>query len=77
MKYPTLRFVFDRRKVTTETRKASIYLEVAFEHKRQDVPTGVHVCINQWSDAKRVIARTDAPDLNAQLGSIESQDTSK
>lgn len=72
MKYPTLRFVFDRRKVATETRKASIYLEVAFERKRRDVPTGVHVCINQWSDAKRVIARTDAPDLNAQLGSIES-----
>lgn len=73
MKYPTLRFVFDRRKVATETRKASIYLEVAFQRKRRDVPTGVHVCINQWSDAKRVIARTDAPDLNAQLGAIESR----
>lgn len=72
MKYPTLRFVFDRRKVATDTRKASIYLEVAFERKRRDVPTGVHVCVNQWSDSKRVIARTDAPDLNAQLGAIES-----
>lgn len=73
MKYPTLRFVFDRRKIATNEKKASVYLEVAFARKRRDVPTGVHVCKNQWDEAKRVIARTDSMDLNTQLESVQSK----
>jgi hypothetical protein len=38
MKYPNLKFVFDRRNVASLERLASVYLEVSFQKKRRDVP---------------------------------------
>lgn len=73
MKYPTLRFVFDRRNIATNKKKASVYLEVAYARKRRDVPTGIHVFKNEWDEKKRIVARTDAMDLNAQLDAIQSK----
>lgn len=73
MKFPTLRFVFDRRNIATDKKKASVYLEVAFQRKRRDVPTGIHLYAGEWDDKKRVVARTDAMALNEQLDSIQSK----
>lgn len=73
MKYPTLRFVFDRRNIATDKKKASVYLEVAFERKRRDIPTGIHIYKNEWDEKKRIVARTDAMSLNTQLETIQTK----
>lgn len=73
MKYPSLRFVFDRRNIATDKRKASVYLEVAFKRKRRDVPTGIHLFAGEWDEKKKVIHRADAMSLNAQLDAIQSK----
>lgn len=59
MKYPTLRFVFDRRNIATDKKKASVYLEVAFERKRRDVPTGVYIYKNEWDETYFRLYRTE------------------
>lgn len=73
MKYPSLRFVFDRRNIATQQRKASVYLEVAFRRKRRDVPTGIHLYADEWDNRKRVVNRSDACILNTQLDAIQTK----
>ena len=73
MKYPSLRFVFDRRNIATDQRKASVYLEVSFCRKRRDVPTGIHLYAGEWDDKRRVIRRSDAQMLNTQLDAIQTK----
>lgn len=73
MKYPSLRFVFDRRNVATDKRKASVYLEVAFCRKRRDIPTGVRIYADEWDEKKRVIKRSDSQSLNTQLDTIQAK----
>lgn len=73
MKYPSLRFVFDRRNIATDKRKASVYLEVAFKRKRRDVPTGIHLFAGEWDEKKKVIHRADAMSLNTQLDAMQSK----
>ena len=55
MKYPNLKFVFDRRNVASLERLASVYLEVSFQRKRRDVPTGFRLFSNEWDDKKYVV----------------------
>ena len=43
MKYPTMRFVFDRKKVATKTHKGLVQIEVLSEGKRKWIGTGVKV----------------------------------
>lgn len=73
MKYPSLRFVFDRRNIATQQRKASVYLEVSFRRKRRDVPTGIHLYADEWDNRKRVVNRSDACILNTQLDAIQTK----
>lgn len=73
MKYPSLRFVFDRRNIATDNKKASVYLEVAFCRKRRDVPTGIHLYKNEWDEKKRIVNRSDAMSLNAQLEALQNK----
>ncbi len=72
-KYPSLRFVFDRRKIATRDRKASVYLSLAYKHKRREIPTGIHLFKNEWDESKRVICRTDMNELNIMLDSIQTK----
>lgn len=58
MKYPNLKFVFDRRNVASLERLASVYLEVSFQRKRRDVPTGIRLFSNEWDDKKHVVEET-------------------
>lgn len=67
MKYPNLKFVFDRRNVASLERLASVYLEVSFQRKRRDVPTGIRLFSNEWDDKKHVVNRIDSIELNTQL----------
>lgn len=67
MKYPTMRFVFDRKKVATKTHKGLVQIEVLSEGKRKWIGTGVKVYSDQWNDRKKIINSVEMIQLN-QLG---------
>lgn len=64
MKYPTMRFVFDRKKVATKTHKGLVQIEVLSEGKRKWIGTGVKVYSDQWNDRKRIINSVEMIQLN-------------
>lgn len=67
MEYPTLRFVFDRKKVATKEKKGLVQIEVCSERKRKWIGTGVKVYADQWDDKRKVTARPDSLGLNMKL----------
>lgn len=70
MKYPTLRFVFDRKHIATEKKKGLVQIEVTSEGKRKWIGTQVKVYPNQWDDRKKVIRSMESIRLNAILDSM-------
>lgn len=70
MKYPTLRFVFDRKHVATEKKKGLVQIEVTSEGKRKWIGTQVKIYRNQWDDRKKVIRSMESIQLNAILDSM-------
>lgn len=46
MKYPTFRFVFDKKKVASKTVKGLVNIEVTSERKRRWLHTGVKVYVD-------------------------------
>ena len=64
MKYPTMRFVFDRKKVATKTHKGLVQIEVLSEGKRKWIGTGVKVYSDQWNDRKKIINSVEMIQLN-------------
>lgn len=70
MKYPTLRFVFDRKHIASEKKKGLVQIEVTSEGKRKWIGTQVKVYPNQWDDRKKVIRSMESIQLNAMLDSM-------
>ena len=64
MKYPTMRFVFDRKKVATKTHKGLVQIEVLSEGKRKWIGTGVKVYSDQWDDRRKIINSVEMIQLN-------------
>ena len=71
MKYPTTRFVFDRKHTATKEKKALIQIEILFMGKKKYVSTGVKVYKDQWNDKRMVSGCMDAIALNARLRGIK------
>lgn len=69
MKYPTLKVVFDRKKVATKNKKGLVQIEVLSERRRKWIGTGVKVFAGQWNDSRMVVARMDADTLNESIRS--------
>lgn len=67
MRYPTVKFVFDRKKVATKTVKGLVQIEIMSERKRKWVGTKVKVYADQWDDRKKVIRSTESIQLNTIL----------
>lgn len=67
MKYPTMRFVFDRKNVATKNKKGLVQIEVLSEGKRKWIGTSVKLYADQWSDKKKVINSVHSIQLNATL----------
>ena len=67
MRYPTLRFVFDRKKTATKKHKASVQIEVLSERKRKYIGTGVKLYSDQWDERKKVINSMQMLELNRAL----------
>ncbi|WP_294629855.1 Arm DNA-binding domain-containing protein [uncultured Bacteroides sp.] len=67
MKYPTMKFVFDRKKVATKTKKGLVQIEVTSEGKRKWIGTPVKVYSDQWNEKKKVINSVNSIQLNTIL----------
>lgn len=67
MKYPSLRFVFDRKHVATKKKRGLVQLEVLSEGKRKWIGTGVKLYSDQWNDRKKVINSAEMLQLNQRL----------
>ena len=68
---PQLNFVFDRRKVATLTRKASVELRVTHNYKQKYISTGIMLSSNQWRDGK-IVNCPDIMEISQTLDSILS-----
>ena len=70
MQYPKFRFVFDRKRVATKTKKGLVQLEVYSEGRRVFVSTGIKVYADQWKDTRKVINTPLAVSLNRTLDAM-------
>ena len=67
MKYPVLRFVFDRKHTASKTTKGTVQIEILFERKRKWLSTGVRLYSDQWSEKTKVKNTVQSLDLNERL----------
>ena len=67
MKYPTARFVFDRKHTASKTTKGTVQIEITFERKRKWLTTGVRLYSDQWSEKTKVRNTVQSLDLNERL----------
>lgn len=72
-KYPTTRFVFDRKKTATNEKKALIQIEILWERKKKYISTGVRVCKNQYNPKILVCNTFDMVVLNKRLKAIKGK----
>ena len=71
LKYPTTRFVFDRKKQATKTKAALIQVEVLFERKKKYITTGVKVFKGQFDPVRLVHSRLDMLECNERITAIK------
>ena len=67
MKHPTIKLVFDRKHLSSKSKKGLVQIEINCEGKRKWIGTGVKVYSDQWNDRKRVINSNQSVLLNSQL----------
>lgn len=73
LKYPTTRFVFDRKGQATKTKAALIQVEVLYERKKKYITTGVKVYKGQFDPVKLVHARLDMLECNERIIAIKAR----
>lgn len=73
MKYPTMRFVFDRKHVATKNKKGLVQIEVTSEGKRKWIGTSVKLYADQWNEKKKVVNSVHSIQLNAILDGMMSK----
>lgn len=71
MKYPTTRFVFDRKNTATKKIAALIQVEVLLSGKKKYVTTGVKVYKDQWNDKLHVYNNGESETLNARITQVK------
>lgn len=72
MKYPTTRFVFDRKNTASKKKEALIQIEVLLQGKKKYISTGVKVFKDQWSEKLHVQNREDSEKLNARIDNTKA-----
>lgn len=70
---PSIRVIFDRKRLATKKRTGLVQLEITFNKRRKFISTGVKVFIDQWSDRSHVIGRSDMIALNKQIDRVRSK----
>lgn len=71
MKYPTTRFVFDRKKQATKTKKALVQVEILLEGKKKYITTGVKLYIDQWDKKMLVKNSIDANEMRERMMEVK------
>lgn len=67
MKYPTMRFLFDRKHLASKKKKGLVQIEILSEGRRKFISTGVKVYADQWKDKTYVCNRNDCIEINEGL----------
>lgn len=67
MKVPSIKLIFDRKKVATATKEASVEFLICHEYKKKYIATGVRLHDKEWKPDVHVVNRVDAPELNELL----------
>lgn len=72
-KYPTIRFVFDRRKKCGKGKSSTgtIEVEISFKGKRKWHSTGVSVMPQQWSQDKLIVNHPSCAELNNRIRAVK------
>lgn len=70
MKYPTVRTVFDRRKIATREICSTVYVELLHNRVRRYYNTGVKVYAGEWHPQKMVVNRADSYTLNQRISAL-------
>lgn len=73
MALPTIRFVFDRKKVATNSHKGLVQMEINYRRQRKWISTGIKVYKNQWDDRQLVINCVDQLSYNKALHAIHQR----
>ena len=58
-KLPQINFIYDRRKIASPTKKASVEMRITFDYKQKWLNTGIMLYPHQWKNGKIV----DCPDI--------------
>lgn len=76
MSIPKVRLVFDRKKVSSKTKKGLVQIEILYEGKRKWITTGIKLYRDQWHDRRGVINSLDAirynDELHEQVSNLET-----
>lgn len=67
MEYPTLRLVFDRKKVASKTKKGLVQIEIMSERKRKWISTHIKLYSDEWSSTRMACKCLDADVINSNL----------
>lgn len=67
---PTVKVVFDRKKLATNSKGGLIQIEVYYNRQRKWISTGIKVYKDQWKPIVGVCNRRDAVDLNDRIAAI-------
>lgn len=71
MKYPTTRFVFDRKNTASKKIPALVQVEILLAGKKKYVTTGVKVYKDQWNDKMHICNTEESDVLNKRIASIK------
>lgn len=72
--YPKFRVLYDRRNVASDTREASVEIEVSINGVRRWFSTRVRVLPDQWDSQRQAVVRHPrASMLNLQINNMRSQ----
>lgn len=67
MRYPTIKFVFDRKHLATKNKTGLVQIEVLSERKRKWISTGIKLYVDQWNERSMVVNHPDMLALNKTL----------
>ncbi|MCM1028262.1 MAG: Arm DNA-binding domain-containing protein, partial [Alloprevotella sp.] len=60
MKYPSVRFLFDKKRKATNSTKGLLQIEITYQRQRKWVSTNVKLFASQWDNQKLIINHPDA-----------------
>lgn len=72
MKYPTTRFVFDRKNISTKKVPAAVQVEILYKGKKKYISTGVKLCKNEWDRKRFAVNRFDIIEINRRIVSFKN-----